>query len=117
MPMIFSTIANPLGICSGIFITLLVFWKGVREWRQFLLKKPYTPAPRWIERLISYLWLLMLPWFAESMIRDFQHAYSKSLFADSKSLFVAGFLAFCVLIGLASKRWGSDKKNVSTDLR
>src|SRR5258708_11542008 len=83
-------------------VAVLSLWTGVREWRQFLLKEPYKPAPRWIERLTLYACFCGFPWAAYSLVHFLRHA-------DGKSLFVACFLGFCFLISLAAKYWGSGK--------
>src|SRR5438105_4955129 len=100
MPPIVEGFVKTLGYCSLAIYSLLMLWTSVREWRHFLLKEPYRPAPRWVEYLTSYLWLLTLPWFADDLVRHWPHA-------DTKSLFVAGVFGFYLLLGLASKRWGS----------
>ncbi|SRR6266404_965489 len=111
--MIILTVLKTLAQYALAIFALLSLWAGVREWRQFLLREPYKPAPRWVRRLLNYLpyylWLLFLPLCIDDLIRFVRYA-------DGKSLFVEGFLGFCIVIGLAARYWGSEKCDTSANL-
>jgi len=102
-----ARIAEMLGSFAAGTICLSAFWTGIREWRQFLLKEQFESPPRWMVLWMNYGWLLALPWSIYELIHFLQHA-------DLRSLFVAGFLGFCIFIGLASRRWASEKRGVHT---
>ena len=109
MPLTVARIVITMGSCSLAIYFFLALWTGVREWRQFLFEKRYTPVPRWIDYLKFCLLLLAIPLFIkeiEESVHDWQHA-------DAKSLFAMDFIAFCLLLGLASRRWGSRKSEGS----
>src|SRR5258708_36587442 len=105
--MIALTVLKTLAQYALVIFALLSFWPGVRAWCQFLLKEPYKPAPRWIERLRddlpNCLWLFVLLWLVDDPIRFIPQA-------DGKSLFVAGVFGFFILIGFSAQTWGPEKK-------
>src|SRR5258708_35217809 len=111
--MIVLTVLKTLAQYALVIFALLSFWPGVRAWCQFFLKEPYKPAPRWIERLRddlpNCLWLFVLLWLVDDPIRFIPQA-------DGKSLFVAGFLCFCIPIRLAASYWGPAKNGTPVDL-
>src|SRR5258708_27894406 len=91
--MIALTVLKTLAQYALVIFALLSFWPGVRAWCQFLLKEPYKPAPRWIERLRddlpNCLWLFVLLWLVYDQIRFIPQA-------AANSLFVAGFSSFWI---------------------
>src|SRR5258708_10576908 len=111
--MIALTVLKTLAQYALVIFALLSFWPCVRAWCQFFLKEPYKPAPRWIERLRddlpNCLWLFVLLWLVDDPIRFIPQA-------DGKSLFVAGFLGFFILICFAAPYSGPEKNHTPLDL-
>jgi hypothetical protein len=111
--------AMDLSALSLASICLIQVWVSARDWRQFFLKKPYRPVPVWAGRLTHYLWWAVIPWAIDNVIhsaRNLNRFISNldHLRYGKVEVFAAGFMAFCCIIGLVSRYFGSDETVVSS---
>lgn len=98
MPPMITNIANAFWAITGATYFVLRFWVVSRTVRQAWRGEAYRSLPSRVDPLESGVNFLLLAAGACQAIMLLQHR-------EPAQLFVFGVVGFCVLLGLAAKRW------------
>jgi hypothetical protein len=101
-------IATHIAIKLQLFFGFACLVFALLNVRQAWLGKPYLVLSPRFERMANYSQWIIVPFAAVELFLLFRQA-------TPSARLTMGIIAFCVLIGLASKRWASRESSVQKE--